>query len=62
MNAAAVIPLLGIVINVALFLYLAGRMDKLTDAVYALSDRMTRLEEAVSTLTGRVARLEGVAK
>lgn len=58
----SVIPLLGIVTNVALFLYIAGRMDKLTDAVYALADRVTRLEEAVATLTGRVARLEAVSK
>jgi hypothetical protein len=56
MNAASVIPLLGIVTNVALFLYLAGRMDKLTDAVYSLGDRVTRLEERISHV------LEGDAK
>jgi hypothetical protein len=40
------VPLLGIA-NVALFLYVAGRVDKLADKVVGLSDRMTRLEERI---------------
>jgi hypothetical protein len=38
-------PLLGIASNVALFLYIASRVDKLADKVGTLTDRVTRLEE-----------------
>jgi len=44
------LPILGIATNVGLFLYLAGRVDKLTDAVSTLSDRVTRLEVTKHTL------------
>lgn len=38
------IPLVGILMNGALFLYLGGRIDKLIDAFHALDKRVTTIE------------------
>ena len=42
------IPMLGILTNVALFMYLAGRVDKLTDTIAGHSERITGLEEPLT--------------
>ena len=53
------VPFLGIATNVGLFLYVAGRVDNLTDKVVTLTDRMTRVEsEIVATKTELKADLK----
>ncbi len=47
-----------IAVNMTMFLYVLGRLDRIQESLAALSERVAKLETAMTSLTERVTKLE----